>query len=112
MSKRAESIITELEALSNYTGSWITLSNETNLLKKRIEELHDREDNLSDVLIIALVGGSGVGKSTLLNALAGDELAKTKQAIHGYLSRRFMQQKKADDMRELEKRPSLHFPGG
>ncbi len=29
--------------------------------------------------MVALVGGSGVGKSTLLNALAGDELAKTSE---------------------------------
>jgi hypothetical protein len=43
---------------------------------------------------------------------SGDELAKTKQQIHGYLSRRFMQQKHADQIHELDKRQSIHLPSG
>ena len=35
---------------------------------------------------------------------SGDELSKTKQQIHGYLSRRFQQVKQADAVRELDKR--------
>ncbi|MBN4046813.1 50S ribosome-binding GTPase [bacterium AH-315-P07] len=79
MSKRTQSIVTELESLSRYSGPWLTLRDQTALLSERMEEIHGREDNLGDVLIVALVGGSGVGKSTLLNALAGDQLAKTSE---------------------------------
>jgi GTPase SAR1 family protein len=49
------------------------------LLDTRLEELRERAERLDDVLVVALVGGSGVGKSTLLNALAGDQLAKTSE---------------------------------
>lgn len=49
------------------------------LLRERLVELRARADRLDDVLVLALVGGSGVGKSTLLNALAGDELAATSE---------------------------------
>ena len=33
------------------------------------------ERDLDDVLVIGLVGGTGVGKSTLINALAGDAIS-------------------------------------
>lgn len=74
-----KSIVDRLETLSEYAGSWRAMRQETNLLKQRLAELDERERSQGDVLIIALVGGSGVGKSTLLNALAGDQLAKTSE---------------------------------
>jgi GTP-binding protein EngB required for normal cell division len=41
-------------------------------------KLLDRLDALSDqVLVAGLVGGTGVGKSTVMNALAGEEIAST-----------------------------------
>ena len=42
-------------------------------------ELRERETRLDELLVVALVGGSGVGKSTLLNAIAGDQLAQTSE---------------------------------
>ncbi len=72
-------ILNELRRLASYDGPWRRLRQETALLRRRVDELGSREAQLSDVLVIALVGGSGVGKSTLLNALAGDHLARVSE---------------------------------
>jgi len=69
--------ITFLERLAHYDGPWRALRAEGPLLTRRAAELRERAEHLHDVLVVAMVGGSGVGKSTFLNALAGDELAKT-----------------------------------
>ncbi|MDZ4861138.1 MAG: GTPase [Candidatus Hydrogenedentes bacterium] len=73
------SILARLDAIASYAGPWRTLRDETPLLRARLTELREREERLDGMLVIALVGGSGVGKSTLLNALAGDQLAKTSE---------------------------------
>jgi 50S ribosome-binding GTPase len=72
-------LLLQLDTLAAYTGPWLALRDETELLQLRLAELRERESRLDDLLVVALVGGSGVGKSTLLNALAGDELAKTSE---------------------------------
>ena len=79
MSQSILSILNELEQIADYDGPWTRLRSESDLLRARVAELREREARLDDVLVIALVGGSGVGKSTLLNALAGDQLAKTSE---------------------------------
>jgi energy-coupling factor transporter ATP-binding protein EcfA2 len=79
MSRDFSSLLADLEALAAYDGPWRTLRDEGPLLRARIEELRRRETRLDDLLVVALVGGSGVGKSTLLNALAGDTLAETSE---------------------------------
>jgi GTPase SAR1 family protein len=72
-------ILDELERIAAYDGPWAPLRDERALLLQRIAEMKERETRLDDLLVVALVGGSGVGKSTLLNALAGDELAATSE---------------------------------
>lgn len=72
-------ILDELEALARYEGPWQPLREAARGLHERLAELRARAGRLDDVLVIALIGGSGVGKSTLLNALAGDELAATSE---------------------------------
>ena len=72
-------ILNQLEALAAYDGPWRPLRDEAALLRDRVGELRDRETRLDALLVVALVGGSGVGKSTLLNALAGDQIARTSE---------------------------------
>lgn len=75
MSESILSVLNHLETLAAYNGPWKDLCNEAVLLRERVAELRARESRLDDVLVVALVGGSGVGKSTLLNAIAGDQIA-------------------------------------
>ena len=79
MPESATDILTELQRLAAYDGPWRLLREEAQVLRQRVGELLEREAQRSEVLVIALVGGSGVGKSTLLNALAGDKLAPTSE---------------------------------
>lgn len=73
------SIIDRLAGLAAYDGPWTPLLREAPRLRARVEELRQRAERIDDVLVVALVGGSGVGKSTLLNAIAGDQLAETSE---------------------------------
>ncbi len=73
------SILRELERLTQYDGPWRSLRDQAEGLRQSVAELREREQRLDDVLVIALVGGTGVGKSTLLNAIAGDQIAETSE---------------------------------
>ena len=79
MSESILTIIEKLEEIASYDGPWRPLRDETPLLRQRIDEIRSRETRMDDLLVIALVGGSGVGKSTVLNAIAGDQLAETSE---------------------------------
>ncbi len=41
------------------------------------QEITRQEEHLDDALLIGLVGGTGVGKSTFINALAGEEVSRS-----------------------------------
>ncbi len=79
MSDSLSTILAELERLAVYQGPWKALRDEQPRLVRRVAELREREEHLDDLLVVALAGGSGVGKSTLLNAIAGDQIAETSE---------------------------------
>jgi len=79
VSNSLSTILARLDELASYAGPWRPLRDETFLLRTRLAELRERETRLDGLLVVALVGGSGVGKSTFLNALAGDQLAATSE---------------------------------
>ncbi len=72
-------IVRTLEDLSEYQGPWKPLASRTGQLAERVREIRKRMDYRDEHLVITLVGGSGVGKSTLLNAIAGAPLADTSE---------------------------------
>lgn len=74
-----ENIIKKLEALTNYKGNWEKFLSVAEKLKGGIRELEERSNKIESLLIVAMVGGTGVGKSTLINAIAGDKIAKTSE---------------------------------
>jgi energy-coupling factor transporter ATP-binding protein EcfA2 len=79
MSESLVTLLKQLEAVASYQGPWLPLRAELPLLDARLHELRERETRLDDLLVVVLAGGSGVGKSTLLNAIAGDTLAETSE---------------------------------
>lgn len=74
-----ERIIHQLEEISDYEGNWEGFLHIAEKLKGVLTEIKERSSKIDALLIVAIVGGSGVGKSTLINAIAGDKIAKTSE---------------------------------
>ena len=68
--------IHKLERLASDDGSWRPLLDEAPELRARVAELHERLEDIPAPLVAVLFGGTGTGKSTLLNALAGAPIAQ------------------------------------
>ncbi|MFO7774898.1 MAG: hypothetical protein R6W89_03790, partial [Candidatus Hydrogenedentota bacterium] len=63
MSESLNRLLARLDPVAAYEGPWRPLREEAPRLRDRIAEMRRRRDQLEDVLLIALIGGSGVGKS-------------------------------------------------
>lgn len=74
-----ERIIKQLKEITDYKGNWEGFLPVAEKLKGSLKELEERSSKIESLLIVAIVGGSGVGKSTLINAIAGDKIAKTSE---------------------------------
>ncbi|MGI6137569.1 MAG: GTPase [Candidatus Hydrogenedentales bacterium] len=79
MSKYLPQIIACFEELTAYDGPWPFFREKQKALRQCLTEIREKEEDAADTVIVALVGGSGVGKSTLLNAIAGEEIAETSE---------------------------------
>lgn len=78
LARRMRREVLEVQGLlSRWTFTTFT-QQERDTLLERAAKLLGRLDDLSDqVLLAGLLGGTGVGKSTLMNALAGAEISST-----------------------------------
>lgn len=71
-----EQEIADLDAFVREMGCVRPLRARSEELLQTLEALSIRRKNLQGALLMTLVGGTGVGKSTLLNAIAGREVAE------------------------------------
>ena len=69
--------IDELDRLAEDGGTWKPLLDELPGLRERIARLRELLERSAAPLVTLLFGGTGTGKSTLLNALAGACIAET-----------------------------------
>ena len=66
-------MLSKLLNLYNSGSKTKELINDINILKEKFENIYN---NINDKLMIFIVGNGKVGKSTLINALVGEEIAK------------------------------------
>lgn len=69
----------EISRLIKHSKENILVTKEKELedLYMLVDQLKQREQTVSECLLIVLLGGTKVGKSTLINALAGEEISPT-----------------------------------
>ncbi|GEM_PF-3077162 len=72
-------VIEDLEAFVRETDLFPALNAEREALLANLHSLSVQHENLKGALLILLLGGTGVGKSTLINALAGRAVADVSE---------------------------------
>ena len=80
-------LLAEVDALAEALGQWADQSPPWQparpcaaLVRRLLERVRLIRLRLEAPLVIAIIGGTGVGKSALVNALAGDQVAKTDRS--------------------------------
>jgi hypothetical protein len=71
-----ESVVEHLELVTGLAAGHVPRS-DLEAAARATREVRDRVGHLGSTLVLALLGGTGVGKSSLLNAIAGERVAST-----------------------------------
>ena len=70
-------VIDGLRDIVEGTALFPALTEQQESLRKKLSALSVQHENLSSPLVILFLGGTGVGKSTIINAIAGKLIAET-----------------------------------
>jgi len=69
-----DDLIARLSAWSNESSAWESVQREKLLTRRTLERLEPMRARVESPLVVATFGGTGVGKSSLMNALVGEEV--------------------------------------
>ncbi len=69
-----DDLITRLSAWSAESSAWEPVQREKRLVQRTLERLEPMRARVESPLVVATFGGTGVGKSSLVNALVGAEV--------------------------------------
>lgn len=72
-----DGILNRIDDLCEHAPSWRPAQDAVPYLRRVRKVLSQAETRFNDNIVVALLGGTGVGKSTLVNALMGAEIAKS-----------------------------------
>ena len=72
-----DGILNRVDDLCKHAPSWRPAQDAVPYLRRVWKVLSQAETRFNDNIVVALLGGTGVGKSTLVNALLGAEIAKS-----------------------------------
>ncbi|QDU81906.1 GTPase Era [Polystyrenella longa] len=74
---RIDELTTQLRRWIDVEHAWEPLQHSQNLLKQLLSRAEDLRLRIEQPLVVATFGGTGTGKSTLVNALIGSEVSRT-----------------------------------
>ncbi|MFK7817769.1 MAG: dynamin family protein [Planctomycetaceae bacterium] len=77
MLAEVDELIDRLKAFSEADGEWAPANNCRNLLRRLLGRVQTLRVRLESPLVVATFGGTGTGKSTLVNALVGREVSQS-----------------------------------
>ncbi|MBM4076775.1 MAG: GTPase domain-containing protein, partial [Planctomycetes bacterium] len=70
-----DDLVTRLGAWSSSSSDWEPVQQEKLLVKRTLARLEPMRARVESPLVVATFGGTGVGKSSLVNALVGEEVS-------------------------------------
>ncbi len=70
-----DELVAHLSAWSEQTSAWISVQHGKSLVRRLLQRIEPMRARVEAPLVVATFGGTGVGKSSLVNALVGDDVS-------------------------------------